>query len=63
MLPVDDADRVRGRAVDRGANGDRPPYDGYGQRQAWIVDPFGHRWASPRRWSTAAPRWRTGTAT
>ena len=44
MLPVDDTDSVRARAIDRGASGDRPPYDGYGQRMAWIVDPFGHRW-------------------
>jgi predicted enzyme related to lactoylglutathione lyase len=44
MLPVPDADGVRGRAIDRGASGERPPYDAYGQRTAWIVDPFGHRW-------------------
>ncbi|GAB2467059.1 VOC family protein [Jatrophihabitans fulvus] len=44
MLPVSDADAVRERAVARGATGDRPPYDGYGERHAWIVDPFGHRW-------------------
>lgn len=51
MLAVDDADDSRRRAVAAGANGDRPPYDGYGQRNAWIVDPFGHRWGlhSPLR--------------
>jgi len=56
MLPVDDADVVRGRAIDRGAHGDRPPYDGHGARNAWIVDPFGHRWGltSPLR-DVAAP--------
>jgi predicted enzyme related to lactoylglutathione lyase len=44
MLPVGDADAVRARAIDAGAIGERPPYDGYGERMAWIVDPFGHRW-------------------
>jgi predicted enzyme related to lactoylglutathione lyase len=44
MLPVDDADAVRARAIGAGARGDREPYDGYGERNAWIVDPFGHRW-------------------
>jgi uncharacterized glyoxalase superfamily protein PhnB len=44
MLPVYDADEVRTRALAAGATGDRPPYDGYGTRNAWIVDPFGHRW-------------------
>lgn len=51
MLPVDDADALRTRAMAAGATGDRPPYDGYGSRNAWIVDPFGHRWGlhSPLR--------------
>jgi predicted enzyme related to lactoylglutathione lyase len=51
MLPVSDADEVRARAITAGAHGDREPYDGYGQRNAWIVDPFGHRWGlhSPQR--------------
>jgi uncharacterized glyoxalase superfamily protein PhnB len=44
MLAVDDTDRVRDRAMAAGATGDRPPYDAYGHRSAWIVDPFGHRW-------------------
>jgi predicted enzyme related to lactoylglutathione lyase len=44
MLPVHDADAVRERAMAAGASGDRPPYEGYGHRNAWIVDPFGHRW-------------------
>jgi predicted enzyme related to lactoylglutathione lyase len=44
MLPVDDADAVRTRALAAGARGDRKPYDDYGSRNAWIVDPFGHRW-------------------
>jgi uncharacterized glyoxalase superfamily protein PhnB len=44
MLPVADADAVRARALAAGATGDRLPYDAYGTRNAWIVDPFGHRW-------------------
>ena len=50
MLPVEDADAVRERAMAAGATADRPPYDAYGQRNAWIIDPFGHRWglSSPR---------------
>lgn len=44
MLPVHDVDVVRARALAAGARGDREPYDDYGQRNAWIVDPFGHRW-------------------
>ena len=44
MLPVADADTVRQRAMAAGATADRPPYDAYGQRNAWIIDPFGHRW-------------------
>jgi predicted enzyme related to lactoylglutathione lyase len=44
MLQVPDADAVRERALAAGASGERPPYDAYGSRNAWIVDPFGHRW-------------------
>ena len=44
VLPVADADAVRQRAMAAGATGDRQPYDASGQRTAWIVDPFGHRW-------------------
>lgn len=44
MLAVDDADATRAAAMERGATGDREVYDAYDQRNAWIVDPFGHRW-------------------
>lgn len=56
MLGVDDADRVRSAAMERGATGDREVYDAHGQRNAWIVDPFGHRWGlhSPLPATTAA---------
>ncbi|MGA9344293.1 MAG: VOC family protein [Nocardioidaceae bacterium] len=44
VLHVDDADRVLAAAEAAGARRDRDPYDGYGLRNAWMVDPFGHRW-------------------
>lgn len=51
MLPVTNADVTRARVLARAGTGDREPYDGYGQRNAWVVDPFGHRWGlhSPLR--------------
>lgn len=38
-------------ALGAGAHTAREPYDGYRQRNAWMVDPFGHRWGlnSPTR--------------
>lgn len=44
VLDVADADATRARALAAGASGERTPYDGYGHRNAWIFDPFGHRW-------------------
>lgn len=44
MLAVPDADAAAARVVAAGGRADREPYDGYGQRNAWVVDPFGHRW-------------------
>lgn len=44
MLPVADADATLAAALAAGAHTDRVPYDGYGQRNAWMVAPFGHRW-------------------
>ena len=38
-----------------GATADRPPYDAYGQRNAWIVDPFGHRWGLHSPLHASAP--------
>lgn len=64
MLAVDDVDAVRARALAAGASGDREPYEGYGQRNAWIVDPFGHRWGLHSPIPTApAPRFRPGDLT
>lgn len=44
MLAVDDADVMHQRALAEGASSFREPSDSYGHRNAWIVDPFGHRW-------------------
>lgn len=44
MLEVDDTDARLARALDRGARQDREVYEDYGHRNAWIIDPFGHRW-------------------
>jgi predicted enzyme related to lactoylglutathione lyase len=60
MLAVDDADAVRERAMAAGASGDRPPYDAYGTRNAWIVDPFGHRWGLNSPITAVAPSYREG---
>lgn len=55
MLAVPDADEARARALAAGASGDRPPYSAYGTRNAWIVDPFGHRWGLSSPLPPAAP--------
>lgn len=44
MLPVDDTDAVLGRVRAAGGRIEREPYDDYGQRNASLYDPFGHRW-------------------
>jgi len=45
MLRVADAAAVYERAVALGATGDMPPRDfEYGERQAGLTDPWGHRW-------------------
>jgi PhnB protein len=44
-LVVADVDAVVARAVAAGATVERPPKDEpYGDRSAWLRDPFGHRW-------------------
>ena len=57
MLRVQDADEVRAAALAAGATSQREPNNDYGSRNAWIVDPFGHRWGlnSPLG-ATPAPR-------
>jgi PhnB protein len=45
FLYVEDVDAVVARAVARGAKLQRPPEDQfYGDRDGFIVDPFGHGW-------------------
>ncbi|MBM3674008.1 MAG: hypothetical protein FJW88_03475 [Actinobacteria bacterium] len=41
-----DVDVVYSRAVELGAQPERPPTDQpYGSRAGWLIDPFGHRWS------------------
>lgn len=44
MLHVADTDAALQRARRHGATVERETYEGYGTRNATIVDPFGHRW-------------------
>lgn len=44
VLDVDDTDEVLARVERTGGRRDREPSDGYGHRNAWVVDPFAHRW-------------------
>jgi uncharacterized glyoxalase superfamily protein PhnB len=44
VVSVDDCDAVYAHAVAAGATGQSPPSDRHGQRGAWLVDPWGHRW-------------------
>lgn len=46
VLTVDDADAFYARAVEHGAQADRPVVDNAGGRRGgWLRDPFGHRWS------------------
>lgn len=46
VLTVDDADAAWARAVEHGAEGERPVADQFhGGRGGWVVDPAGHRWS------------------
>jgi predicted enzyme related to lactoylglutathione lyase len=51
MLPVDDTDATLERVRAAGGRVERDPYEDYGQRNASLYDPFGHRWmlAGPTR--------------
>lgn len=44
VLDVDDIDEALARVERAGGHRDREPYDGHGHRNAWVVDPFAHRW-------------------
>jgi uncharacterized glyoxalase superfamily protein PhnB len=30
--------------LEGGGRSDRDPFEAYGHRNAWVIDPFGHRW-------------------
>jgi predicted enzyme related to lactoylglutathione lyase len=57
MLPVYDTDATLARVREAGGRVEREPYEDYGQRNASLFDPFGHRWmlAGPMRSEAAAP--------
>lgn len=44
VLAVADADAALARVERAGGTRDRDPYEGHGSRNAWMVDPFAHRW-------------------
>ena len=45
-LDVDDVDAIWARAIEHGADGERPPSDEpYGERKCTFRDPSGHRWS------------------
>jgi uncharacterized glyoxalase superfamily protein PhnB len=44
VLAVDDTDAVLARLEASGGRRDREPEDARGERNAWVIDPFGHRW-------------------
>jgi PhnB protein len=53
---VEDADAVVARAVELGATLQRPPQDQfYGDRDGYIVDPFGHGWTVATHVEDVAP--------
>ena len=56
MLPVDDTDATLERVRVAGGRIEREPYEDYGQRNASLIDPFGHRWmlAGPIRTTSSA---------
>lgn len=58
MLSVADADETRSAVLAGGGRSHREPYDGYGERNAWVIDPFGHRWGlhSPLHATESATR-------
>jgi PhnB protein len=53
---VEDVDAVIGKAVELGATVKRPAEDQfYGDRNGWIVDPFGHGWVVASHVEDVAP--------
>jgi uncharacterized glyoxalase superfamily protein PhnB len=55
-LNVDDVDSVWARAIEHGAQGERPPSDeAYGERSCTFRDPSGHRWSVQTTVATPTP--------
>jgi uncharacterized glyoxalase superfamily protein PhnB len=55
-LDVDDVDSVWARAIEHGADGERPPSDEpYGERRCTFRDPSGHRWSVQTTIATPTP--------
>ncbi len=53
---VDDVDAVWARAIEHGADGERPPTDQpYGERSCTFRDPSGHRWSVQTTIATPTP--------
>jgi uncharacterized glyoxalase superfamily protein PhnB len=65
MLKVEDANAVRSAAIRRGAVETAPLRDWeYGERQAAIIDPFGHEWVITQTLVDTAPeQWGGQTVT
>jgi PhnB protein len=56
FIYVEDVDAVVARAVELGATLQRPPQDQfYGDRDGYIVDPFGHGWTIATHVEDVAP--------
>ncbi len=56
FIYVEEVDTVVARAVELGATLQRPPQDQfYGDRDGYIVDPFGHGWAIATHVEDVAP--------
>lgn len=56
VLAVADADAALARVERAGGTRDREPYEGHGSRNAWMVDPFAHRWLLQGPLSSGSPR-------
>jgi PhnB protein len=56
FIYVEDVDAVIARAVELGGNLKRPPQDQfYGDRDGYVVDPFGHGWTIATHLEDVAP--------
>jgi PhnB protein len=56
FIYVEDVDAVIARAVELGATLERPPQDQfYGDRDGYVIDPFGHGWTIATHVEDVAP--------